>query len=176
MLRKADEARKRRALWRGVAIASGLILPLLLVFFAVASLLVGAGPVIVVLAALTILPTIATLVTALTSASARGREIPAALDAAWTSAATDIAQQSGGSITAPWLAQKLSIDEARAEELLALVDVNEAVSGGPRMRIAHDAPGVTEVAAAEVEAAIAEQVTDEMKTLRAQPNGPFGKR
>jgi len=60
-------------------------------------------------------------------ARARGKEIEPAIDAAWMSIATDIAQQRKTPLTATDLAAALSIEEGQAEQLLALLDVNEIV-------------------------------------------------
>lgn len=167
LLRKADAARKARAGWRAGAIASGLLLPVVLLFFSAVTLIFGASFGLV-LAALTFsLPLGGLLAYAVSRASARGREIGPALDGAWMSAATDVAAQSRG-LTAASLAQKLGLEEAQAEELMALLDVNDALAPRARIAIGHaDAPAAglgaqpTEVAAAEDEAALLERAIAE---------------
>ena len=161
LLRQADAARKGRAGWRAAAIASGLLLPFVLLFFTVLLLLFSATAghfVMALLAAGT--PVAAFLAFALSRAGARGAAIGPALDAAWLSAATDVARQTRG-LTAPALALKLGIQEPQAEELMALLDADAAA--GPRLRI--DAgipgggpPGVADVLASEEEAALAERI------------------
>lgn len=172
LLRKADAARKGRAGWRAGAIASGLLLPFVLLFFSVLTLVFGASFGLV-LAALTLsLPVGGFMAYAISRASARGREIGPALDAAWMSAATDVAQQSHG-ITAASLAQKLGLEEAQAEELMALLDVNDALA--PRARIAIDPPSAalasqpTLVQSAEEEASLIEQASAEEARRQKAP-------
>jgi hypothetical protein len=140
LLRRADAARKARAGWRAATVAGGLLLPFMLAVFAALLLIVGLGVWILLVALLVVLPIAGFLVLAITRGSARGREIAPALDAAWLSVATDIAEQTRG-LTAPVLAQKLGIEEPQAEELMALVDVNAAVSPPrpPKARIDEEA-------------------------------------
>jgi hypothetical protein len=159
LVRQADAARKGRAGWRAAAIASGLLLPVLIPLGMALFLVFGAKAAILSWLLLA-LPVAAFFVFALFRASARGREIAPALDAAWLSAATDVARQTRG-ITAATLAQKLGVAEPQAEELLALVDANSAA--GPRMRIAAPAAGsepagVTDVLASEEEADLAARI------------------
>ncbi len=137
LLRKADAARKARAAYRGLVAASGIALALTLIPFAV--LLVAVG-----FKALLLLPGLfftglfsGMLAMGLGRARTRGNEITPALDGAWLTAATDVARQLPGPLTAADLGQKLGIEEAQAEELLALLDVDAAVGGAPmpRMRV-----------------------------------------
>ncbi len=174
LLRKADAARKARAWWRAAAIVAGLLLPATLLMFGLLILFVGAYAVLVTLALFCAAPLATLLAIALVRAGARGREIPPALDAAWLAVATDIAQQAPG-LTAAGLAEKLGIDEPQAEELVALLDVNAAVSAGPRMRIdalpAGAPPAPTAIPSVEEEAALAEQIAAEASVRRAPPPG-----
>lgn len=172
LLRKADAARKARAGWRAAAIADGLLLPFTLVIFTALLLIFGASVGLVLVALLIVAPIAAFLAFALARAGARGREIAPALDAAWLAVATDVAQQTRG-LTAQVLAQKLGIEEPQAEELMALLDVNEAVGAAPRLRIdPGPAPvGATHVAAAEEEAALADQIAAEARAGRSPPAG-----
>lgn len=192
LLRKADAARKARAGWRAGAIASGLLLPVVVLFFAALLLVFGPGILLIALSLLSVGPVAAFFAYAMRRAGARGREIGPALDAAWTAAATDIAQQSAGALTAAELARKLGVEEPQAEELMALIDVNDALR--PRARIAVDkgAPaavtqmasaspaqiasasptqiastaGPTQISSAEEEAALIEQSAAEEEALR----------
>jgi hypothetical protein len=165
-LRRADAARKGRAGWRAAAVAGGLLLPFSILAFLVLLLVFGANAALVAAGLVCVAPVAAFLAFALSRASARGREIAPALDAAWLSAATDVARQTRG-ITAAALAQKLGLAEPQAEELLALVDANSAA--GPRMRIyapgtgaapgpGGEPAGATDVLASEEEADLAARI------------------
>jgi hypothetical protein len=161
LLRKADAARKARAGYRGLAAASGVALALTLIPFAVLLAVVG-------FKMLLLLPGLfftglfsGMLAVGLGRARARGNEITPALDGAWLAAATDVARQSPGPLTAMDLGQKLGIEEAQAEELLALLDVDMAMSGAPRMRIdaAPPRPGMPAVASSAEEEALLEEAS-----------------
>jgi hypothetical protein len=143
-------------------VASGLALVLTVVPF-VLLLLVGGAPLLMIPGALFTALFIGLLVTAVVRARSTGRQIEPAIDGAWVAAATDIARSSREPLTAPTLSQKLGIDEAQADELLALLDVHEAIGGpqsaGPRARIevmAEPARAAPEPAAALAHAAEAE--------------------
>jgi hypothetical protein len=146
LLRKADAARKARAGWRFAAIAVGLLLPFIIMVFGVFLLLFSANAVLLLVSLFVTAPIAAFVVFAFLRAAARGHEIAPALDAAWLAVATDIAQQTRG-LTAPALAEKLGIEEPQAEELMALVDVNAAVSAPrpQRARIDVQSPGITQL-------------------------------
>lgn len=171
LLRKADAARKARAGWRAAAIAGGLLLPVVLLGFASVLLLIGPGVGLVLLALLVSAPIGAFLALALSRSAARGSEIAPALDAAWIAVATDLAQQSGGALDAQGLAQRLGIEEPQAEELMALLDVDDAVAGrrlrvaGPPTPAPH-APGATQHASLEEEAALVEAAAAEGEAQR----------
>jgi len=175
LLRKADAARKARAGWRAAAIATGLLLPFVLLIFGALLLIFGASVGLVIVALLALGPIGAFLAFALGRAGERGREIAPAIDAAWLSAATEIAQQGRSQLSAATLAQKLGIEEPQAEELMALIDVNESIS--PRVRIGAPvsmpsaAIGAlptqpTQVASPVEEAAILEQAAAEAEVER----------
>jgi hypothetical protein len=166
LLRKADAARKARAGWRAAAVAGGLLLPFTLAVSAALLLIFGPGALLLLVALLVVAPIAAFLAVAIARAGARGRSIAPALDAAWLAVATDIAQQTRG-LTAPALAQKLGIADPQAEQLLALVDVNAAMSAPrpPRARIDEGPPrppgpaGLTQLSTdEEEEAALAERI------------------
>jgi hypothetical protein len=145
LLRKVDAARKARALFNGLAAASGVALALTVIPFAVLLAVVG-FKVLLLLPGLLFTGLFAgMLAIGLGRARARGSEITPALDGAWLAAATDVARQSPGPITAADLARNLGIEEAQAEELLALLDVDSAIGGAPipRLRV----PAVPDVAA-----------------------------
>lgn len=135
LLRKADAARKARAMFNGLAAASGVALALTVIPFAVLLAVVG-------LKVLLLLPGLVftglfagMLAFAIGRARSRGNEIAPALDGAWLAAATDVARQSAGPLTASDLGQKLGIEEPQAEELLALLDVDSALGGAPMPRL-----------------------------------------
>src|SRR5262249_26082029 len=92
-LRKANAARMARAGWRAAAIADGLLLPIALLVTAGLLAIFGTSAALVVAALAVIVPIGGFLVYALSRAHKRGEEIEPALDAAWLSAATDIARQ-----------------------------------------------------------------------------------
>jgi hypothetical protein len=164
LLRRADAARKARAGWRAAAVAGGLLLPFTLLILAALLLIFGASAGLLLAALVVIGPIAAFLAFALSRASARGREIGPALDAAWLAVATDVARQTPG-LTADVLAAKLGIDVAQAEELTALLDVEAAAPSGAgrapsRLRVgdadaAAAQPGLEMV---EEEAALAERI------------------
>jgi hypothetical protein len=170
LLRRADAARKARAGWRGAAIATGIVLPITAFFFLALLALVGMKVWAILTALLVLAPLAIFLAFAIGRASARGREIGPAIDSAWLAVATDIAQHQGAALTATSLARALGVEEPQAEELLALVDV-ERIAGPsvPRhVRIAAPeiAAGPTQIAAAEEEAALAEQIAADEKARR----------
>ncbi|MEP7121934.1 MAG: zinc ribbon domain-containing protein [Byssovorax sp.] len=138
LLRKADAARKARAMFNGLAVASGVALALTMIPFAVLLAVVG-FKVLLLLPGLLFAGLFAGMLAfAVSRARSRGNEIAPALDGAWLAAATDVARQSTGPITAADLGQKLGIEEPQAEELLALLDVDSALGGAPlpRLRVA----------------------------------------
>ncbi len=126
-LRRAQAARRARTGWRAAAAASGALL-----FFSAATIgliaaIFGMGLAFGVVALGVVGTLLASTLWAAGKARARGKEIEPALDAAWIAIATDIAQQAKGTLTAAKLARALSVDEARAEQLLALLDVHDVV-------------------------------------------------
>jgi len=175
-LKAAEYARKGRAAGRATAIAGGVGLSFTVLAFAIFWLIFGLGIPSAIAFLVLAGPFGALLAWGSQKATTRGKEIPPALDAAWLAAASDVAAQSRGQLTAHDLAVALGIDEARAEELLAMVDVHRAMGGGaglPRsdamaafdakLRVATDAAGnqgsaqeAAREAAAEDEAAQAE--------------------
>lgn len=162
LLRKADAARKARAAYRGLAAASGVALALTVIPFAVLLAVVG-------FKVLLLLPGLfftglfsAMLALGIGRARNRGNEITPALDGAWLAAATDVARQIPGPLTAADLGQKLGIEEPQAEELLALLDVDAAVGGAPLPRLRIDAapafgPGMTALSPSADDEALAEE-------------------
>lgn len=165
LLRKADEARKARATWRGAAVASGIALVLTVVPFTLLLIMVGAVLLLMLPGLLFTALFTGLLVMALLRASARGSEIEPALDGAWLAVATDIAHASAAPITAEELSAKLGIEEPQAEELVALIDVNETVGvvsvRSQRMRVSAEATPAPEPPRARTEVAEAEAAETE---------------
>jgi hypothetical protein len=126
-LKRAERARRARAGYRAAAVASGALLAFSSVIIGAIAAIFGMG-IVFGLMSLAVTGTLLglTLWSAL-RAKARGREIEPALDAAWVAIATDVAHQTKGALTARDLADALSIEEAQAEQLLALLDVNDVV-------------------------------------------------
>ena len=163
LLRKADAARKARAGWRAAAIAGGLLLPFVLLIFAALLTVFGAGAGLVLAGLVVSAPIGAFTAMAASRAGARAREIPPALDGAWLSAATDVARQVRGGLTVPALVERLGIEEPQAEELMALLDVDQTVAPVPRLRVP---PVQTLIASPEEEAALVEQAAAEAEARR----------
>jgi hypothetical protein len=172
LLRKADAARKGRAAWRAATIASGALVPFMLLVLLALLAIFGASALLVITGVLLMTPVTAFSLVALSRAGARGREIAPALDAAWLAVAGDVARQTKGALTAPALAQRLGIEEAQAEELIALLDVNEIVSPGMRFDVPAEpaAPAdPTQIASVEEEAALVEQAAAEARARVPKP-------
>ncbi len=174
-LKRADAARKARAGWRAAAVGAAVVLPFVLALSAILGLAWSATAALVA-AIMLGLPAASLLGFAMARAKARGKEIQPALDAAWLSVATDIAQSATGPLKAGDLAAKLRVDTAQAEQLLALLDVNDVVRSditeegeiaySSRLRVAHPAAAAApdpDASAAEHEAA-----EDEAASLAAQ--------
>lgn len=158
-LRKVESARRARAGWKAAGFGAAALLAFGLGMLGLAGLAFGAGLKLAVVTVLFGAPLAALLGMALRRISARSSEIRPALDAAWQAAASDVARRAQGALSAGELARALRIDEPRAEELLAQLDVNDMVSGAdtdalrstppPRMRVDVPPEGPAE---AEVEA------------------------
>jgi hypothetical protein len=156
-LQRAGRAASARTGWRAAAIAGGTLLGFNLLVLSVVLLIAGASVGVLLAGLITALPLAAFMFWAFQRAKARGREIGPALDAAWLALATDIANQSRGDLTAGSLAAALGIAEPQAEELLALLEVNDIVRGAmtaggdmvysSRLRIAEAAPSPAPAAA-----------------------------
>ena len=169
-LQRAHKAASSRSGWRAASVAGGLLLGFDTLLFSLLLLIAGASFGLLVAGLATLVPLAGFLFLALRRGKARGREIEPALHAAWLSVATDIARQADGALAPSELAAALRIDEPQAEELLALIEVNDIVVGGvtagagPRVRVgAADGEAPVAVAspgalAAEEEALAAEEV------------------
>jgi hypothetical protein len=128
-LRRADAARRARAGWTAVAFGAGGLLALGGAVLGLAALAFGAGIKLGIAAAVLAAPLAIVLVSALRRASARAGQIRPAIEAAWHAAATEIASGATASFGSADLARALRVDEARAEELLALLDASDVVRG-----------------------------------------------
>ncbi|WP_437588113.1 zinc ribbon domain-containing protein [Sorangium sp. So ce1000] len=129
LLHKARAAAAARSVWRAVGVAASALLGFELFLFAVLLLVLGASVGLFAAGLLTMAPVAAFSLWALRRAKSRSREIAPALDAAWVSVASDVARQAEGPLTAGGLASSLRIAEPQAEELLALLEVNDVVRG-----------------------------------------------
>lgn len=175
-LRRAHAALSGRSRWRAASLAGGLLLGFDLLLLSLLLLISGASFGLLLTGLLTAGPLTGFVLWAMSRARARGREIAPALDAAWVAAATEVVTRADKALTARDLASALSIEEAQAEELMALLEVNDVVRGAmsaggdmaytPRLRIgspapaAHAAPAAAQadaLAAAEEEALAAEE-------------------
>ena len=178
-LERAEAARKSRAKSRGGAIAAGLSavgIVGMLGLAAVVSVVFGLNLGLWILAGglFTAGPLAALAAWLGARASARSKQIPAAIDEAWTAAATDVVEQSSRSVTASSLAEALRIEEPQAEELLALLEASDLVRPDgnhayqPRLRIGTPADAIADSnQAAETEAqAEAEAMAHEQKRER----------
>ena len=156
-LRKANEARKARALHRALATAGGLGLALGAVFMLTLAVVFGFGAVLGV-TSLLLLGSLAGLIAwAGGRARAATSELGRRLDEAWIAIATSVAQKSKGKLTGPKLADLLGIDEAQADKLLALLDVSDVVESeftdegelaySTRLRVAESGADATDAAA-----------------------------
>ena len=181
-LKRAEAARRARAGFRAAAVGSGALLAFAFVIVAAIAAIFGMG-IAFAITSLMVLGTLGALTFwSYSRAKARTKEIEPALDAAWISIGTDVAQQTRGSITAADLAKALSIEEPQAEQLLALLDVNDVVKSditedgevaySSRLRVGPgNEPPVKsdEEAAAEAEADAAVAAA---RTMLADPAGP----
>lgn len=186
-LQKARAAASSRSGFRAAGIAAGVLLGFELFLFTLLLLVLGASVGLFITALLTMAPVVGFVFWALQRAKARGREITPALDAAWLAVAADVARQAEPPFTARRLAAILSIGEAQAEELLALLEVNDVVRGAvtpagefgyaPKMRIGAPPAAATEgsaeasAIAAEEEALAAGQSLDPLpqRTVHVDP-------
>ena len=181
-LKRAETARRGRSAARAMLVGSSLLLSVATLLFASVSIAFGAHLVVALTSILVTLSLTSLVVWSALRARARGREIEPALDAAWVAIATDVAQQLKRPITSRELAAKLQIEESLAEQLLALLDVNDIVKGelteqgdlafGSKLRV--DAPPPTEpIPDLAAEQAAAEEATAESlptaKTMVADP-------
>ncbi|AKT43441.1 zinc ribbon domain-containing protein [Chondromyces crocatus] len=128
-LQRAQTAVSGRSLWRIASVVGGLMLGFAFLVLTLFLLISGASTGLFVAGALTIVPLVMFMLWAMARARARGREIAPSLDAAWLAAATDVAAQSQQALTSRELSAALSIGDAQAEELLALLEVNDVVRG-----------------------------------------------
>jgi hypothetical protein len=161
-LKAVDDAWKGRATGRATAIVGGVGAAFSMFVVLVTWLATSLGYAMIPLVLL-VVPFAALLAWGMGRAKKRGAEIQPALDAAWLAAATDVAAQSRGQLSAADLSAALGIDEAKAEELLAMVDVHRAMGGGAlpktdamaafdaKLRVASQAGGLTDAQAAERE-------------------------
>ena len=128
-VKRAQAALAGRSRWRAATVAGGLLLGFDVLLLSLFLLITGMSFGLFLTGLLTAGPLAAFVLWALSRARARGREIGPALDAAWVAAATEIAVRTEGTLTVKDLADALSIEDAQAEEMLALLEVNDVVRG-----------------------------------------------
>jgi hypothetical protein len=180
-LRRAQAAASARARWRAATVGGGLLLGFDVLLLSLLLLISGLSFGLLLAGLVTVVPLAGLVLWMLGRARARGREIAPAIDAAWVAAATDVATQAESNLTAHDLATALGMNEAQAEELLALLEVNDVVRGAmtaggameyaPRFRIGgkpEAAPG--KLAAAEEEALAVEEAAAEAEGRAANAN------
>ncbi|EYF04422.1 zinc ribbon domain-containing protein [Chondromyces apiculatus] len=126
-LRKAQEAVSGRSRGRAGAVAGGILLGADVLFLILWLIIAGAGLGFFLASLFTFVPLALFTAWAVARARARGREIEPALDAAWLAAATDVAARSEDTLTTRDLARDLKIEQAQAEELMALLEVSDVV-------------------------------------------------
>lgn len=169
-LRRAHAALSGRSRWRAASLAGGLLLGFDVLLLSLLLLISGASFGLLLTGLLTAGPLAGFVLWAMSRARARGREIAPALDAAWVAAATEVVARADKAITAGDLAAALSIEEAQAEELMALLEVNDVVRGAmsaggdtaytPRLRVGSPAPAAAQAdapAAAQADALAADE-------------------
>lgn len=176
-LRRAHAALSGRSKWRAASLAAGLLLAFDLLLLSLLLLITGVGLGLLLTGLFTAGPLAAFVLWAMSRARARGREIGPALDAAWVAAATEVVTRADKAITARDLATALSIEEAQAEELMALLEVSDVVRGAmsaggdmaytPRLRIGSPAPAAAVAPAASQADALAAARAAEEEALAA---------
>ncbi|XXX75056.1 zinc ribbon domain-containing protein [Sorangium sp. So ce134] len=129
LLQKARAAASARSVWRAAGIAASALFGFEVFLFAVLLLVLGASGGFFAAGLLTMAPVAVFALWAFRRAKSRGRDIAPALDAAWVSVASDVARQAERPLTAAALGSTLRIAEPQAEELLALLEVNDVVRG-----------------------------------------------
>lgn len=118
------------------------------------TLVLGAHAPILAGAALVTVITLVLASSAFGNARTHGRAIGPAIEAAWMSAANDLAAAHGGALSAAQIKSALGVGDARAEELLALADVSAIAADRPPIRFEPETAGTpTEDAARRDEAA-----------------------
>lgn len=186
LLQQARAAASARSLWRAAGIVAGAFLGFELFLFALLLLILGVSVWLFIAAFLAMVPVAVFTAWALRRAKARSRDVAPALDAAWMSVASDVARQTETPLSPRTLASTLRIAEPQAEELLALLEVNDVVrapgSAGergraPKVRIGPAVPeepfaeGNARALAAEEEALAAGQITEPLpqRTAHVDP-------
>ena len=173
-LKRANEARKARAKYRAIAIASGalglsstvvallwlLIFPLTLPFGVTWAFFAGSA--------------LLMILWSLSRAGSKTKEIAPAIDQAWQRAASDVAAAMKGPFTAAKLAEAMGIEEPVAEELLAQLDANDVLRSDvteageiayqPKFRFG---PGETSIGADAEAEALAEAEAAEASATKA---------
>ncbi len=125
-MKRAEGARRSRALWRGTSIVGGLGLAGTLLLAMIVGLVAGAGWALAIGAILGV-PAALALSAGLAAGGGKTKEIARQLEGAWLAAATDVAR-AGQAESPADLSAALGVDAARGEELHAMLAV-EAIAG-----------------------------------------------
>lgn len=125
-LKKANEARKVRAKNRALAAVFGAMGIGSTLLFALWALIFPLWPAVVAWA-LFAGPALLVVMWALGRASSATKAMKASIDQAWLSAAESVAARMKGPFTAAKLGKALGVDNAHAEELLALLEAHDVV-------------------------------------------------
>lgn len=126
-LSKANQARKGRATGRAAVVGAGVGFSFLSLLFVLFWLLFGLGLFSGLAYGALSIPFLALFAWGSTKAKREGQAIGPALDEAWLAAAAELLAKSKGQMSATDVAAALSIEEEKAEELLALIDVDRSV-------------------------------------------------
>ena len=137
-LKRAEAARRSRALWRGAALVGGIGIAATF-FCTLAFGLIFSWSWAFGLGALFGTPALLALGFGVANANGKTREIAKELDSAWTEAATDVAR-AGRAATAADLGHALGIDRAKAEQLHAMLEVESIASSRVEPMLEDDAP------------------------------------
>lgn len=126
-LAKAEAARKGRAKGRAASIAAGVGFSFFTLLFALFWIIWGLGLFSLLAYGVFSVPLMALYAWGSAKAKREGKAIGPALDEAWMSAASEMLAKNKGQMSSTDLAAALSIEEEKAEELLAMIDVNHSV-------------------------------------------------
>lgn len=173
-LEKASKARTGRVGWWIAAVAAVIAGVGTLGVTALVSLLLGMSFIAAGIGLALTIPFVLLAVVGFRKAGQRTEQVRQAVDAAWMSAAKDIAQQSKEPVTAEQLAEMLPLSVGRSERLLAQLAVDDMLSSditpegrlsfAPAMRI----ESTSRAAELEAQAELEQQAVAEAEAAAAQ--------